>query len=285
MSLSFLKIKNKNMKRIILLFSILFYGIISTAQDQENDGSDTTRIKLGKSTLIFVNGVDDSKKYDFDMSECDSLDDEDALDGTMYFDIGMNGYMAPNQSFNLPTSQNLMEVDYAKSRSFGFTLALDNADIIKDRLYISPGIGLTWNNYHFKNNVNISTSNDSTVFNADTILDYDKFKLRATYLQIPIVVGVRLGNLKNPIGIQAGVVGGLRIGSMVKQKYTFENADYKNKVKDNFNLSPFKVDLIARLTFGDTGIFASYSMTSLFENDKAPELYPFSAGITIGGFK
>lgn len=273
------------MKRIILLIPVIFLSLFSIAQDQENDGSDTTRIKLGKSTLIFVNGVDDSKKYDFDMSECDSLEDDESLDATMFFDIGLNGYMAPNQSFNLPTGQSLMELDYAKSRSFSFTLALENADIIKNRLYISPGIGLTWNNYHFKNNINISTSNDSTVFISDSIIDYDKFKLRATYLQIPIVVGVRLGNLKNPIGIQAGVVGGLRVGSMIKQKYTFDNADYKNKVKDNFNLSPFKVDLIARLTFGDTGIFASYSMTSLFENNKAPELYPFSAGITIGGFK
>ena len=81
-----------------------------------------------------------------------------------------------------------------------------------------------------------------------------------------------------------GVIGGYKIGSITKQKYQQDGTSYKIRAQQNFNLSPFKLDLITRITFGDIGLFGRYSMTTLFKDGKTLELTPFAAGITIGNF-
>ncbi len=271
------------MKKIILFIPVLLTGYIGFSQTEKEPVSDTTRIKIGKSIIVIYDDPGNGE-YDHDLGECeaDSLKKEEHT--TMAIDLGMNGYLSSNRNLSMPNGQELMELDYARSRTIGVNIMLKDADIIKDRFYISPGIGINWNNYFFENNISIGTSNDTTIFSADTVVDNDKYKLRATYLQIPVVLGVRIGKVEKPIGLQFGVIGGYKIRSLVKRKYSIDEARYKEKVRDDFNINPFKVDLVARLGYGDFGCFAKYSVTSLFENDKAPELYPFSFGITLGGF-
>jgi len=199
-------------------------------------------------------------------------------------DFGMAGYMTPSNSIALPANQNLMELNSARSHSVGLTIMFKEARLAKERLYVRSGLGINWTKYHFKNNINISTSNDSTAFTFDSIRSFDKYKLRATYLQVPLLIGMRLGDLDNPLGIQFGVVGSYKIGSIIKQKYTLGETTMKDKTKDDFNLNPFKFEALARVSMDDFGFFAKYSLTELFESGRAPELYPFSIGITIGGF-
>ena len=158
-------------------------------------------------------------------------------------------------------------------------------DIVKDRFYISPGFGLDYKGYFFENNVRIGTENDTTLFSLDTNTTFDKYKLRATYLQVPLIVGFKLGNLdKKPLSVQLGVIGGYRIGSRIKEKYQEDGTRIKNKVIDDFNFSPFKLTATARIGIGNFGFFANYGLTELFEDGKAPALTPFTAGITFGGF-
>ncbi len=275
------------MKKNLLYILMLFISCGMYAQDAAKINDDTVRIKLGEATLLIIDdepGEEDEFDFDIDEGNDDHDGDHDD-DGGLVMDIGMNGYLTPNYEITLPESQNLMQLNYSRSRSFGLTKMLMDADIIEDRLYISPGIGVNWNNYFFKNTVNISTGNDSTTFQLDSVYTYDKYKLRVTYLQVPLIIGVRLGDLdKRPLGLQVGAIGSFKIGSMVKQKYSMNETNFKDKIRDDYNLNPFKLEAIARISVGNMGIFARYSLTSLFETGKAPDLYPFSAGITFGGF-
>lgn len=275
------------MKKIGLLLPILLIGTLCFSQKENKPSKDSTRIKMGNSTIIIIkNNPNDSTDYDYDFGSCDSTHQEKEKedDVTVYFDLGMNGYLNEDQNISLPSSERLLELDYAKSRSFSFGFMLKDADIIKDRFYISPGIGLSWNNYFFKNNINISTSNDITTFTEDSVVEYSKYKLRSSYLDVPIVLGLRIGNPEKAVNIQAGIIGGLKLRSIIKRKYTLDDARHKDKVRDDFNINPFKLEAIARLTYDDFGFFAKYSFTSLFENNKAPELNPFSIGVTVGNF-
>lgn len=268
------------MKNILFLFAFLTFSLGAFAQKEKGTKSDTTKIKLGKDLLIYIEDV-----YEDDSWGCDSVKkDSTGLDATIAIDFGMNGYLTSNDNITLPANLSELELDYPRSKSFGVSLMMNNADIIKDRLYISPGIGINWNSYIFRNNISIQSNGDTTAFLPDSLLEYDKYKLRATYLQVPVLLGVRIGKLKNPLGIQAGLVGSYRIGSMIKQKYTVDGVKHKDKIRDDFNLSPFKLEAIARISISEFGFFCRYSLTPLFEKDKAPELYPFSVGITIGGF-
>lgn len=270
------------MKNLTLLAALLIC-FSSQAQDAPEVNDDTTRLKTGNKTILIISNEEgDDFDWEDEAPECDSCSYIEMLPS---LDFGMNGYATPSNSLTLPVSQNLMELDYSKSRSISLNFMLKGADVFKKRLYVSPGIGLNWNSYTFKNNVLISTGSDTTNFSIDTVRTYDKHKLKTAYLQIPLIVGIRMGNVEGtPFGLQFGAIGAFKIGSRVKQKYTINETNYKDKIKDDYNINPFRIDAIARMSIGDVGLYARYSLTSLFEVNKAPELYPFSVGLTIGGF-
>ena len=62
------------------------------------------------------------------------------------------------------------------------------------------------------------------------------------------------------------------------------NAFHKEKDKQSFNTNPFRVSATVRGGVGWFNVFATYSLTPLFENGRGPELYPFTVGVTLLGF-
>lgn len=273
------------MKKITITIALLISGFAGFSQTTPEDKADTTIFKVGNNTAILINRTYDNLKYKYDFGKGDSCSSKNKDSKVLFVvDVGVNGYLDDNQSLSLPSGYKLMDVKYSRSRAFGFSFMTDAFSIVKNRVYLSPGLGITWNSYHFENNINIASSSDSTVFGLDTINSNSKYKLRATFLEVPLVIGMRLGNLKKPLGIQLGVIGGFKIGSIIKQKYQIGSAEGKARKEDDFNLNPIKLDFIARLTFDNIGFYCRYSATTLFKENKTLDVYPFSAGITIGNF-
>jgi len=218
-----------------------------------------------------------------DTKSCD--DDESGWAMESVFNIGANGYLYNNQ-IGLPSQYQQMELDYSRSKSLGFDFMIKGMDLFNKRMYFSPGIGLDWNKYHFKDKQqSLSTQNDTVIFLVDSAnsITYDKYKLRTTYIQSPVLIGFRLGNFdKKIVNIQIGAIAGYNIGAITKSKYALNGTKYKDKIRDDYNINPFKLDAVARISFGDVGLFGRYSFTSLFEDNKAPTLTPFSVGLTFG---
>jgi hypothetical protein len=84
--------------------------------------------------------------------------------------------------------------------------------------------------------------------------------------------------------IAAGVIGGYKLTSRTKREYEIDGAAVKEIKKDDYNINPFRLDATVRVGYGDFTLFGTYSLTTLFERNKGPELYPFSVGIRIMPF-
>ena len=278
--------------------------IILIACLSANGQGDTTQYRFGDKKILIVNSSDpvDSDWDDFNI--CDTVsEDRDNVEGIGSLQVGVNGYMTPVNSLNLPMEMSLMELDYTKSRSVSFNIQWYINKMKESTIYFSPGLGLDYKSYFFKNNVNIGTGNDTVLFALDTVKAYKKYKLRATYIQVPLIIGFRLGgkskkrvgvndgevNVQVPrseksLNIQAGVIGGYNIGALIKTKYEQDGTKFKNKIKDDFNLNPFRLTATARIGYGDFGFFVNYGLTSLFQKRKSPDLIPFALGVQFGGF-
>ena len=264
------------MKNIFFIAAI-FFGISTKAQVVDSLEIDTTVFEMGKHTIvIYSNPQKDSLKVD--------LKENEGLNLLTTLDFGVNGYLTPTNEMTLPTDLSLMELDYSKSRSFSLNFLLEGIDFAKKRLFFTTGFGFDWKSYQFKNDIIISPSNDSTEFTPSG-LSFDKYKLKATYFQVPVMFGFRLGKIKKPLSVQFGAIGGYKIGSKTKSKYQIDGIKYKSQIKDDYNLSPFKLSATTRIKIAGIGIFANYALTPMFEKVKAPELYPFSIGLTFGEFK
>ncbi len=84
------------------------------------------------------------------------------------------------------------------------------------------------------------------------------------------------------IGI--GVEGGFRLASHTKIKYKEDGDWKKSKDRDNFNLNNWKLDAQLRMGYGGINLFFNYGLVDLFKDNKAPELTPFTVGITLVSF-
>ncbi len=137
-----------------------------------------------------------------------------------------------------------------------------------------------------------------------------KTKLTAMYLTVPLIFEMQTGNpfYLHRFYFGIGVVGKMRIsthtkvyfneadkiyqlqdpatGQTIPGDYRTPNANNRNIVKnfDSFYLRPFKFDATVRIGYGIINLFATYSLTSMFQSDRGPELYPITAGITIVGW-
>ena len=69
--------------------------------------------------------------------------------------------------------------------------------------------------------------------------------------------------------------------SHTKIKYVEDGKKEKDKEKDDFNLSPLRWGLTARIGYEEINLFANYYMTPLFKSGMGPELQPFAAGLAF----
>ncbi len=138
--------------------------------------------------------------------------------------------------------------------------------------YLSKG-ELAWvGSYGLKNNVDISTADSSAIYGMildDTIRDYSKNKLRASYINIPLMLEFNTSDDNDKsFHVAAGVVGGWKMGSITKQKWEDDNEKYQARRKSDFNLNPFTLDATARIGYKNLTVFATYGLTPLFQKDK-----------------
>jgi hypothetical protein len=151
---------------------------------------------------------------------------------------------------------------------------------------VVTGLGLSFNDYAFNNQVTIEKDDEKGIIvMVDLPNDNDgrgikKSKLHVNYITAPLMLEVktplRMGSSR--LYLAGGVIGSLYLGSHTKYKYYKGD---KEKSKNDFYINQWKYELTGRIGFGDFCVFANYSMTPLFKNEKGPEAYPLMIGISF----
>lgn len=198
------------------------------------------------------------------------------------FDIGVNGYLTGTNSLVVPSGSQFLELDYARSHSFSWNMGQYNLKIVKNYVQVVTGIGLEWNSYAFRNNWSLDM--DSPMVTAtETNIDYSKNKLKTTWVNVPVLLEFNTSKDEDKsFHIAVGVTGGYNIfRNRLKQEYTIDGTESKRKLKDDFNVNPFRYSATARIGYGDFSIFANYQINEFFKPNRGPALYPFSGGISL----
>ncbi len=238
-----------------------------------DNGGDTTRIKLRKKTIIIIEDDDD---------EDDEKGDRNGEGHWAGFGINTNGFLNADGKIATGDAAGFLELDHARSIGFNFNLVEKRFPIFREYVGLTTGLGIQWNRFALKNNVDVMVSADSTYGVENTTVDYKKNVLRSTYLQIPLLLEFTTNKDNDKAWhISAGVVGGIRIGSSLKTKWEDAGKTNKDRVKSNYNLNPFEAHATAIVGYGDISLYVNYGLTQVFEKDKGPNYAPVSAGILV----
>ena len=273
---------------------------IGRVRESKTD-SDTTSLRFGNKKITISDEDDDhdaavdedhdkdchceGDKWEFPFGEKlkkkDSTRNKPSWPG---IELSVNGYMDAGNSTTLPQGLNYLELDYGKSIAFSINFFDVHKQFFSRHLFLYMGLGLTWNNYRFSNNITLNPNSSTVLASADSI-NYDKNKLTASYLVVPAMAEVFFGNNRHKsFHMAGGLMLGYKLASHTKQKYESDGKTVKTKVFDDFNLNPFRASLRVSAGYGSVTIFAEQALTTFFKKDKGPLLYPFTAGIGISFF-
>jgi len=248
------------------------------------DGVDTVIVKVGKHG-IFVHEGKSGDVSVWTSKEKRNKKFYSHLDG---FGLGVNTYFNSNGGTSLPVGQNgegyeKMDLNHAKSINVVLNLTSVSMPIYQKYIGLTAGIGTEWHNYRFSNDITLEKENNKVVVkDLKTIVgdkNIIKTKLTDWWLNVPVAVEFN-GGRKKSLYASVGAIGSLLLNSHTKY-VTNEGGKKKYKEWNSFYLNPFRVSLMAKAGYGDWGVYATYSLTPLFQDNKGPELYPFAAGVTL----
>jgi hypothetical protein len=172
------------------------------------------------------------------------------------------------------------------------------------------GLGLTFNDYKFLRPTRLSMDSSALVGFVDQDINIRKSKLSAMYLSLPVLFEFQTAPSyrKNGFHINIGMIVSARLSSHTKKYYDELNKEFNvtlynpetgqydvvytalspNDPKEHhygdWFLQPFKFEATARIGWNFLNFWANYSINSMFREGKGPELYPWSAGITLVSF-
>ncbi len=194
-------------------------------------------------------------------------------------EFGFNAFDQPDYGLYSWAEKDFMSLNQGKSLELDLNFYELNIGLAKSYVGLVSGMGLSFNNYRFENPYTLQKGMHMT---EAVLLDYEnlsKTKLAISYLNVPLLLEFQLPVNQNEgrLFINAGLVGGVKIGSHTKVKY----GDTKDKDRSGFNLNSFKYAATARIGYKDISLFGTYSLTPLFQAGKGPELTPFTIGISF----
>lgn len=253
-------------------------GIGKIKMSDSSTGSnkvDTTRINLGDSQLWFIGKTDEVK--------IKRSNTKPIWGG---FEMGINSYMDNGGTFNLSPGKENFELRVEKSISVGLNILQKNIELGHSNVWFFTGLGFTWNNYRFDNDILLTKSDYTTAYHDTTPgVAHIKSKLVTTYLMAPLMFEVFTSrNTKNAFHIGVGGMVGLLVGSHTKQKVEVAGETSKAKDFSNHNVNPFRYGFRAAIGYGRFNVYGEYYASTLFKNNEGPVLYPVNVGITFIGF-
>lgn len=263
------------MKNLAILIG-LFWCVGGVIGQEEPD---TTKIKY-KGKIITIT-TDTTYLENNDEEDEDAKHDFNVWRG---LEFGFNGYFMDKEfGYNNDPDNIHMELDFGRSFLINLNVAEFNRGIIGENFRFVTGLGFRFNRYAFKNSSYRLKQNDTEVFaTQDTTRAYYKNFLNTTYVTVPVYLSLVTGKKQSEsFHLSAGIVAGARIGSRIKQRYVLDGKKEKEKFRNNYHLNPFTLDYSVRFGYGDFTAFANYSITQMFENNKGPEYYPFSFGVSL----
>jgi hypothetical protein len=288
------------MKQIILsIIAIAAFTLNLTAQETISEiklsnsspdvilNSDTVNKQRTQDTAIVRIGKKDVKVIDHENGteilwgkDKHHKDDPNKFKGHWEgIEFGFNAVDKPDYSMYNAADKDFMSLNQGKSLEIDFNFYELNIGLCKNYIGLVSGMGLSFNNYRFENPYTLQKGQlitEPVSLNPDNL---SKTKLAVTYLKVPLLLEfqVPVNHNEGRLFVNAGIIGGVKIGSHTKVKY----GDKKDKDRSGFNLNSFKYEATARVGYKDVCLFANYSLSPLFQSGKGPELTPFTIGISF----
>lgn len=256
-----------------------------------DDRDDTVKVKLGNKAISIT---EDGDRTHIEIIERNDFHKHGWRKRPMSFkghwsgfELGLNNLVDRNGNL-AGTSEENRWLDLNTGRAWEWNVNFIQYSIpFSQKIGMVTGMGSKFNYYPFDNNNNIMKDPVTGVIvpkYPPPGVTYTKSRLHTGYLTVPLLFEFQMGKDQNGF-IGFGAIGDLKIWSNTKVKYHENGSKQKEKIKDDFNLSPLRYHLTLRAGYKFIKVYANLSMVSLFKTNMGPEVYPVTVGLTLINFR
>lgn len=280
--------------------------------------SDTTKVNMGLMKIIVVDGdttevsvgrhtLTVTEDGDVDWKRCKVNKFNGHWGGV---EIGLNGFLTSDFNTDFAPQDDYLNLRWEKSINVNLNIYEQNIALNKAKnIGLVTGIGVHWNNYRFSKQTYLTSDSSNIAGYYMNGVSVRKTKLTAMYITVPLIFEIQTKQDRkiNRFHFAVGGQVSARVSTHTKVYFNESNKNYdlidpvsgnivgtgvtptsnsRNIVKNfnSFHLAPFKFDAMVRFGYGIINIYATYSLNTMFVKNRGPELYPFTAGITLAGW-
>ena len=281
------------MKKFVIIASLALATGLGWSQETEKNEKIT--VEIGNRGIKVINHQSgDSTNIDVNVIIGDEEREEKKLKTGLSnksnwsgFDFGVGMLFRPDWSNDF-ANQPYLDFDPAKSWTFNLNLFEHYFGIAgknRENVGFVTGLGLNFSHFGYNRNYTIVYDADSIHGFVDPNRNYSRNRLRAAYLQIPALLQFNIPagrNTRDNFHLSMGVVGGVRIGSRLRQRYIENATEFKiRERRGQYFFNPFKADATVRLGYKDFGVFATYNLVPLFDSRVVEPVHNLSFGLML----
>lgn len=197
------------------------------------------------------------------------------------FGIGVSTVLYEG-GFSLPADLDYFSQEMGKSTHVKWDIIRHRLGGKKNNVSLEYGLALSYHNYAFTNPTRFTTGASQVTPVVESGVSYKKNKLKANFLEVPLMLSLLGNKEKDHRGLNL-LVGGYA-GILLKSKQKFKGPNGKEKVKDDFNFNKFRYGLQGMIGYGHVNLYMQYSMVDLFKEGEGPQLTPINIGVVLAGF-
>ena len=297
------------MKKVIFLLVMVFSFSSIFAQNKKSE-SDTTKMKIGNRTIIIIEKKDNSENKE--NKEIEIEEEIIVVEGKEIkrekkkekkakkykarkysrwsgINLGLNQFVHLDDYSELDGTTDIWQVKPWKSRTWNINFMEFSLSIVKRHLLLTTGLGFEYRNYSFDRDIDLEYDNSENIFPIENnTIDYNKNKLHASYVQIPLLLEINTSTRpKKGLYLAGGVIGGYKMNSYVVQKYKANGQKIKTEIDDSFNLNPYQLEGTLRIGFNRFMLYTNVDLLPVFEEDissTGDQLANVTFGIQLIGF-
>ncbi|HMO31536.1 MAG TPA: outer membrane beta-barrel protein [Lacibacter sp.] len=177
-------------------------------------------------------------------------------------------------------SRNEMSLRNGKSVNVNIWFFQQRVNMIKHVVNLQYGLGVELNNYRFEKNVRFRYDPADFIERDPLVASYRKNKLAADYVTLPVMLNFNFTpQKKNGYGFSAGVSAGY-LYSARQKLVSGENG--KEKIRNDFNLQPWKLSAIGELNLGAARLYGSYALNNMFRSGL--DQTPYTVGLRLSSW-
>ncbi|MBH8557069.1 porin family protein [Hymenobacter negativus] len=209
----------------------------------------------------------------------------------LHFEVGPNTFV--NSSANgVSTAPPLRYWSFwggSGITSFGLDYVQPLAYSKRAKLAITFGPEFTSNRFLLSgNNQWVKNGNITTTERAPDSKQIDDSRLVVNYLNLPIMLRLKLRNKEDKRTLSAGIgaFGGYRVGGNITTEYKLAGSDNKHedKLRGDLNVNDWQYGLQGELGFHFLRFFAKYNLNEVFQTGQGPQTHALSFGFRFIGF-